>query len=64
MTDYERWVQQMLNKAAVEEKRDNIYKKCAIDEAIAHLSRQGIGETKIRNAHLKAQADAERDFYK
>ena len=64
MTDYERWVQQMLNGVAAEEKHENIYKQCAIDEAIAHISKQGISETEIRNSYLRTQADVERDFYK
>ena len=38
MTDYEMWVQQVLNNVAAEEKHDKIYKQCAIDEAIAHIT--------------------------
>jgi len=37
MTDYERWVNSMLNKVNAEEKHENIYKQCAVDEAIALL---------------------------
>ena len=47
MTDYERWRQQMLNNIAAEEKHDNIYKQCAIDEAIARINNQDISETEI-----------------
>lgn len=64
MTDYERWRQQMLNEVAAEEKHDNIYKKCAVDEAIAHITNKDVGETEIRNAYLRTHADVERDFFK
>lgn len=63
MTDYERWVQQTLNNVAAEEKHENIYKQCAIDEAIAHINNQDISDIQIRNAYRKSQADIERDFY-
>lgn len=53
----------MLNNVAVEEKHDNIYKKCAIDEAIARITNKDIGETEIRNAYLRTHADVERDFF-
>lgn len=64
MTDYERWVQQMINNVAAKEKHENIYKQCEIDEAIAHITNQGISDTQIRNAHRMAQADIERNFYR
>lgn len=64
MTDYERWRQQMLNEVAAEEKHDNIYKKCAVDEAIAHITNKDVSETEIRNAYIRTQADAERNLYK
>ena len=64
MTDYERWVQQMLNNIAAEEKHDNIYKQCAVDEAIARITNKDIGDTEIKNAYRKTHADVERDFYK
>ena len=64
MTDYERWKQQMLNEVAAEEKHDNIYKQCAIDEAIARINNQDISGTEIRNAYLRTHADAERSLYK
>ena len=64
MTDYERWAQQMLNNIAAEEKHENIYKQCAIDEAIARINNQDISETEMRNAYLRTHADVERDFYK
>lgn len=62
MTDYERWMHKMINDVASEEKHENIYKQCAIDEAIAHITNQGIGDTEIRNAYRKSHADAERDL--
>lgn len=64
MTDYERWRQQMLNEVAVEEKHDNIYKKYAVEEAIARLTNKDVSETEIRNAYIRTQADAERSLYK
>ena len=64
MTDYEMWVQQVLNNVAAEEKHDKIYKQCAIDEAIAHITNENISDTQIRNAHRMAQADAERDLFR
>lgn len=64
MTDYEIWVQQMINDVASEEKHKNIYKQCAVDEAIAHITCQDIGDTAVRNIHRRIQADVERDFYK
>ncbi len=64
MTDYERWRQQMLNEVAAEEKHDNIYKQCAINEAIARITNKDVGETEIRNAYLRTHADVERDFFK
>jgi len=64
MTDYERWVNSMLNKLNAEEKHKNIYKQCAIDEAIAHITDQDISDTAVRNIHRRIQADVERDFYK
>ncbi|MBQ3512562.1 MAG: hypothetical protein IJA32_02010 [Lachnospiraceae bacterium] len=64
MTDYERWRQQMLNEVAAEEKHDNIYKQCAINEAIARITNKDVGETEIRNAYIRTQADAERSLYK
>lgn len=64
MTDYERWRQQMLNEVAAEEKHENIYKQCAINEAIARITNKDVGETEIRNAYIRTQADVERDFYK
>ena len=64
MTDYERWVQQALLDVESEEKHDKIYKQCAIDEAIAHITNENISDTQIRNAHRMAQADVERDFYR
>ena len=64
MTEYERWRQQMLNEVAAEEKHDNIYKQCAINEAIARITNKDVGETEIRNAYLRTHADVERDFFK
>ena len=64
MTDYEKWRQQMLNEVAAEEKHDNIYMKCAVDEAIARITNKDVGETEIRNDYLRTHADVERDFYK
>jgi len=64
MTDYERWVNSMLNKVNAEEKHENIYKQCAIDEAIAYITDQDISDTAVRNIHRRIQADVERDFYK
>lgn len=64
MTDYERWVQQMINNVASEEKHENIYKQCEVDEAIAHITGQDISDTTVRNIHRRIQADVERDFYK
>ena len=64
MTDYERWVQQMLNNIAAEEKHENIYKQCAVDEAIARITNKDVSETEIRNAYIRTQADAERSLYK
>lgn len=64
MTDYERWAQQMLNNVATEEKHNNIYKKCAVEEAIARLTNKDVSETEIRNAYIRTQADAERSLYK
>lgn len=64
MTDYERWVQQMINNVASEEKHENIYKQCAVDEMIAHITGQDISGTTARNIHRRIQADVERDFYK
>ena len=64
MTDYERWRQQMLNEVAAEEKHDNIYKQCVINEAIARITNKDVGETEIRNAYLRTHADVERDFFK
>ena len=64
MTEYERWRQQMLNEVAAEEKHDNIYKQCAINEAIARITNKDVGETEIRNAYLRTHADVERDFLK
>ena len=63
MTDYERWVQQMLYDVASEEKQENIYRQCAIDEAIARINKENVSDTLIRNAYRKAHADIERDFY-
>ena len=54
----------MLIEVAAEEKHENIYKQCAVDEAIARLTNKDIGETEIRNAYIRTQADVERDFYK
>lgn len=64
MTDYERWRQQMLNEVAAEEKHDNVYKQCAVQEAIARLTNKDISDTEIRNAYIRTHADVERDFYK
>ena len=64
MTDYERWVNSMLNKVNAEEKHENIYKQCAVDEAIAHITGQDASDTAVRNIHRRIQADVERDFYK
>ena len=64
MTDYERWRQQMLNEVAAEEKHDNVYKQCAVQEAIARLTNKDISDTEIRNAYIRTQADAERSLYK
>lgn len=64
MTDYEMWVQQVLNDVAAEEKHEKIYKQCAIYEAIAHITKENISDTQIRNAHRMAQADAERDLFR
>ena len=64
MTDYEKWRQQMLNEVAAEEKRDNIYKQCAVEEAIARITNKDVSETEIRNAYIRTQADAERSLYK
>ncbi|MBQ2882688.1 MAG: hypothetical protein IJE43_02790 [Alphaproteobacteria bacterium] len=64
MTDYERWRQQMLNEVAAEEKHENIYKQCAVNEAIARITNKDVGETEIRNAYIRTQADAERSLYK
>ena len=54
----------MLNEVAAEEKHDNIYKQCAINEAIARITNKDVGETEIRNAYLRTHADVERDFFK
>lgn len=64
MTDYERWVQQAINNVASEEKRENIYKQCAVDEAIAHITGQNVGDIAVKNIHRRIQADVERNFYK
>lgn len=64
MTDYERWVQQMMNNVALEEKHENIYKQCAVDEAIANITGQNVSDTAVRNIHRRIQVDVERDFYK
>ena len=64
MTDYERWRQQMLNEVAAEEKHDNVYKQCAVQEAIARLTNKDISDTEIRNAYIRTQADAERSLYR
>lgn len=64
MTDYERWVQQALLDVAAEEKHEQIYKECAIDEMIAHITNQNVSDTQIRNTYRKAQTDAERDLFR
>ena len=64
MTDYERGRQQILNEVAAEEKHDNVYKQCAVQEAIARLTNKDISDTEIRNAYIRTHADVERDFYK
>ncbi len=64
MTDYERWVNSMLNKVNADEKHENIYKQCTVDEAIAHITGQDVSDTAVRNIHRRTQADVERDFYK
>lgn len=53
MTDYERWVQQAINSVASEEKHENIYKQCAVDEAIAHITGQDVSDTAVRNIHRR-----------
>ena len=64
MTDYEMWVQQMLNNVVSKEKHDKIYKQCAIDEAIAHITNENISDTLVKNSHRMSQADAERDLFR
>lgn len=54
----------MLNEVAAEEKHDNIYKKCAVEEAIARLTNKDVSETEIKNAYIRTQADAERSLHK
>ena len=63
MTDYERWVQQMLYDVASEEKQEKIYRQCAIDEAMAHINNENVSDTLIRNAYRKAHVDVERDLF-
>lgn len=48
----------------IEEKYENIYKQCAVDEAIARITGQYVSDTVVRNIHRRIQADVERDFYK
>ena len=48
----------------LKKKHENIYKQCAVDEAIARITNKDIGDTEIRNAYRKTHADVERDFYK
>ena len=64
MTDYESWVQQMINNAVAEEKHEKIYKQCEIDEAIAHITKENVSDTYIRNAYRKSQADVERNYFR
>ncbi|MBD5497480.1 MAG: hypothetical protein HDR11_06910 [Lachnospiraceae bacterium] len=64
MTDYESWVQQMINSVAVEEKHEKIYKQYTIDEAIAHITKENVSDTHIRNAYRMSQADVERNYFK
>ena len=64
MTDYEMWVQQALNDVAAKEKHDKIYKQCAIDEAIAHITNENISDTLVKNSHRMSEADAERDLFR
>ena len=45
MTDYESWVQQMINNVVAEEKHEKIYKQCEIDEAIAHITKENVSDT-------------------
>lgn len=63
MADYERWVQQMINNVAAEEKHKKIYKQCEIDEAIAHITNENVSDTYVRNAYRKIQADIERNYF-
>lgn len=64
MTDYERWVQQMINNVAAKEKHEKIYKQCEIDEAIAYITKENVSDTYVRNAYRKAQADVERNYFR
>jgi hypothetical protein len=64
MTDYEKWMMRVINDAALEEKSNEIYKQCEIDEVMAHINQQNVSDVRIKNAHRKAQADVEREFYK
>lgn len=54
----------MINNVASEEKHENIYKQCAVDEAISHITGQDVSDTTVRNIHRRIQVDVERDFYK
>lgn len=62
MTDYERWKQQMIDRVASEEKYENIYKQCAMDEAISHITGQNVSDTAVRNIYRTIQADIERNY--
>ena len=63
MTDYEALVQQQLHDVAFKEKQEKVYGQCAIDEAIARINNENVGETLTKNAYRKTQADIERNFY-
>lgn len=54
----------MINNVAAEEKHEKIYKQCEIDEAIAHITKENVSDTYIRNAYRKSQADVERNYFR
>lgn len=63
MTDYEKWVQQVINNVASEEKHENIYKRCEVDENIARLNGDYNSNTRMELEHKKMQADLERSLF-
>lgn len=64
MTDYERWMQQMIDNVESEEKHENIYKQCAVDENIARLNGDYNSDVRMELEYKKMQTDLERSMFK